>query len=178
MMMEKTGLFFGPEKGAVHRVAEKIREAAGAEHIDLIPVGSASSAELEKYNKIIFGISTVGKETWDQDFSNTDWSRFFPEINKIDYTNRVIAIFGLGDHVTYPGHFVNAMGVLAKEILKTCPAAKIVGRVDISDYEFEESEAIIDGQFIGLALDEDFEPELTDKRIVSWVRRISADFGF
>ena len=116
--MEKTGLFFGPEKGAVHRAAEKIRDAAGEDRIDLIPVAGAGAADLEKYNKIIFGISTVGKETWDQEFSNTDWSRFFPEISKIDYSKRTIAIFGLGDHVTYPGHFVNAMGMLAKEILK------------------------------------------------------------
>jgi flavodoxin I len=176
--MEKTGLFFGPEKGAVHRVAEKIRNAAGKNQIDLIPVAGASAADLEKYNKIIFGISTVGKETWDQEFSNTDWSRFFPEISKIDYRNRTIAIFGLGDHITYPGHFVNAMGILAKEILKACPGAKIVGKVDPSGYEFEESEAVINGQFIGLALDEDFEPELTDKRIAGWVKQISAEFGF
>lgn len=176
--MEKTGLFFGPEKGAVHRAAEKIRHAAGEGRIDLIPVAGASAADLEKYNKIIFGISTVGKETWDQDFSNTDWSRFFPEIGKIDYSNRIIAIFGLGDHVTYPGHFVNAMGVLAKEILKICPDARIVGQVNTSDYEFDESEAIIDGRFIGLALDEDFEPELTDQRITSWVNQIAGEFGF
>jgi len=176
--MEKTGLFFGPEKGAVHRAAEKIRHAAGENRVDLIPVAGASAADLEKYKKIIFGISTVGKETWDQDFSNTDWSRFFSEISKVDYSGRTIAIFGLGDHITYPGHFVNAMGVLAKEILKTCPQVKIVGKVDPSGYEFEESEAIIDGQFTGLALDEDFEPELTDKRIADWVNQISDEFGF
>lgn len=176
--MEKTGLFFGPEKGAVHRVAEKIRDAAGKDRVDLIPVAGAGVADLEKYNKIIFGISTVGKETWDQEFSNTDWSSFFPEISKIDYSKRTIAIFGLGDHVTYPGHFVNAMGMLAKEILKICPNAKIVGQVDPSGYEFEESEAVIDGQFIGLALDEDFEPELTDKRITGWLSQIGGEFGF
>jgi flavodoxin I len=55
---------------------------------------------------------------------------------------------------------------------------KIVGQVDPSGYEFEESEAILDGQFIGLALDEDFEPELTDKRISGWVSQISGEFGF
>ncbi|MEN6455979.1 MAG: flavodoxin [Prolixibacteraceae bacterium] len=176
--MEKTGLFFGPEKGAVHRAAKKIKDTAGEDRIDLIPVADASAADLEKYNKIIFGISTVGKETWDQEFSNTDWSRFFPEISKIDYSKRTIAIFGLGDHVTYPAHFVNAMGMLAKEIMRICPDAKIVGQVDASGYEFEESEAVINGQFIGLALDDDFEPELTDRRITEWVSRIGGEFGF
>ncbi|MEL7587886.1 MAG: flavodoxin [Prolixibacteraceae bacterium] len=176
--MQKTGLFFGPEKGAVHRVAEKIRNAIGAGQIDLIPVAGASAADLEKYRQLIFGISTVGKETWDQELSNTDWSGFFPEISKIDYSNRTIALFGLGDHITYPEHFVNAMGMLAREILKACPGARIVGKVDRSGYEFEESEAVIDGQFIGLPLDEDFESELTDQRIAAWLEQISAEFGF
>ncbi len=176
--MEKTGLFFGPEKGAVHRVAEKIRAVAGAAHLDLIPVAGAGAADMERYQKLIFGISTVGKETWDQELANTGWSRFFPEIGKIDYRNRVVAIFGLGDHLTYPGHFVNAMGMLAKEILKACPDARIVGQVDPSGYEFEESEAIIGGKFVGLPLDEDFEPELTDKRIADWISQIRDEFGF
>ncbi len=175
--MEKTGLFFGPEKGAVHRVAEKIRNTAGHDKIDLIPVAGSTSADLEKYSRIIFGISTVGKETWDQEFSNTDWSSFFPEISKVDYTNRTVAIFGLGDHVTYPGHFVDAMGMLAKEIRKVTPGVKLVGQVDASGYEFDSSEAVIDGKFVGLALDEDFEPEMTDKRIAEWIRLIKADFG-
>lgn len=176
--MEKTGLFFGPLKGAVHRAAEMIRKAAGEDRVDLIPVGSASVADLEKYHKIIFGISTVGKETWDQEFSNTDWSRFFPEIGKVDFSDRTVAIFGLGDHITYPGHFVNAMGVLAKEILRKNPGVKLTGKVDPSAYEFDESEAVIDGLFVGLPLDEDFEPELTGERIRAWVEGISADFGF
>ncbi len=176
--MSKIGLFFGPEKGSVHNVAEKVQKAIGEDLVDLISVNDATSADLEKYDKIIFGISTVGKETWDSEFSNTDWAKFFPEINKVDYSKKTIAIFGLGDHITYPDHFVNAMGVLAKEIRKETPSAKIVGQVDTEGYEFEESEAIIDGKFIGLPIDEDFEYELTNERVGAWVKSIKDDFGF
>ena len=173
--MSKIGLFFGPLKGSVHRIAEKMRTALGEENVDLIPVANAEAADLEKYDKIIFGISTVGKETWDSEYSNTDWSAFFPNIGKIDYAEKTVAIFGLGDHITYPAHFVNAMGVLAKELLSN--GARIVGQVDPSSYEFEESEAIIDGKFIGLPLDEDFESELSDRRVSEWISLIRPEFG-
>lgn len=175
-MNKKIGLFFGPEKGSVYRVAQKIGAAIGEDKVDLISVNSASAADIEQYNKIIFGISTVGKETWDSDYSNTDWSKFFPEVGKADYEGKVVAIFGLGDHVTYPDHFVNAIGRLARELMKE--NVKIVGSVDPEGYEFEESEALIDGKFIGLPLDEDFEPELTEERISNWLKSIQKDFGF
>lgn len=173
--MSKIGLFFGPLKGSVHRVAEKVKAAIGEEQIELISVNDASATDLEKYDKIIFGISTVGKETWDSNYSNTDWSKFFPNISKVDYSGKTVAIFGLGDHITYSGYFVNAMGVLAKELMKK--GATIVGQVDPSGYEFDESEAVIDGKFIGLPIDEDFEPELTDERVANWVKTIKPAFG-
>jgi len=173
--MSKIGLFFGPLKGSVHRVAEKVKAALGEQHVEMISVNDASASDLEKFDRIIFGISTVGKETWDSDYSNTDWSKFFPNISKVDYSGKTIAIFGLGDHITYPSHFVNAMGVLAKTLLKN--GATIVGKVDPSSYEFDESEAIIDGMFVGLPIDEDFEPELTDERVANWANTIKPAFG-
>jgi flavodoxin I len=173
--MSKIGLFFGPVKGSVHRVAEKVKAAFGEQEVELVAVNEASTADLEKYDLIIFGISTVGKETWDSNYSNTDWSKFFPNISKVDFSGKTVAIFGLGDHVTYSSYFVNAMGVLAKDLVKN--GANIVGQVDPSGYEFDESEAIIDGKFVGLPIDEDFEPELTDERVANWVKSIKPAFG-
>lgn len=173
--MSKIGLFFGPLKGSVHRVAEKVKAALGEQNIEMISVNEAKASDLERFDQIIFGISTVGKETWDSDDSNTDWSKFFPNISKVDFSGKTVAIFGLGDNVTYPSHFVNAMGVLAKDLLKS--GANIVGKVDPSSYEFDESEAIMDGMFIGLPIDEDFEPELTDERVSNWANSIKPAFG-
>ena len=173
--MSKIGLFFGPEKGSVHRVAEKVKAALGDQNVEMISVNDAKPSDLVKYDSIIFGISTVGKETWDSNYSNTDWSKFFPNISKVDFSGKTVAIFGLGDHVTYSSYFVNAMGMLAKDLLKN--GATIVGKVDPSGYEFDDSEAIFDGMFIGLPIDEDFEPELTDERVASWTKSIKPAFG-
>jgi flavodoxin I len=36
----------------------------------------------------------------------------------------------------------------------------------------------MDGKFMGLPVDEDFEPELTDERVENWVQQIRPHFGF
>ena len=174
--MSKIGLFFGPSKGSVHRVADKIKNAIGEDKVELVSVKDADLSDIKRFDKIIFGISTVGKETWNSEYSNTDWSLFFPKAASADYTNKTVAIFGLGDHITYSSHFANAMGMLAKEIIKK--NAVIVGQVATEGYEFDDSEAVIDGKFIGLPIDEDFEPEKTDERIANWLNELKPHFGF
>ena len=51
--------------------------------------------------------------------------------------------------------------------------AKVVGAVDASDYTFDGSEAVIDGQFVGLALDNDNEEYKTAERIDKWIEAIA-----
>lgn len=174
--MKKIAIFFGPEKGAVNRVADKVKQAIGDDKVDMIPVKNATFEDIDKYDKIIFGISTVGKETWHTTYSNVDWARFLPEIGKSRYEGKTIAIFGLGDHVTYAATFVDHIGLLAGELTKN--GAVLTGQVPAEDYEFDESKAVVDGKFLGLPVDEDFEPELTDERVTKWVKSIRDAFGF
>ena len=174
--MKKIAIFFGPEKGAVNRVADKVKQAIGEDKVDMIPVKNATFEDIDKYDKIIFGISTVGKETWHTTYSNVDWARFLPEIGKSRYEGKTIAIFGLGDHVTYAATFVDHIGLLAGELTKN--GAVLTGQVPAEDYEFDESKAVVDGKFLGLPVDEDFEPELTDERVTKWVKSIRDAFGF
>ena len=174
--MEKIAIFFGPLDGSVHRVAKKVRDAIGEDKVAMVPVKDASVADLEKYDKIIFGISTVGKETWHAKYNNVDWANFLPEIGKSRYEGKTLAIYGLGDHVTYAATFVDHIGLLGRELMKN--GATLVGQVPTDGYEFDDSAAIMDGKFIGLPVDEDFEPELTDERVEHWVELIRPHFGF
>ncbi|MBW6535425.1 MAG: flavodoxin [Mariniphaga sp.] len=174
--MNKIAIFFGPLDGAVHKVAEKIKEAIGEEKVVMVPVKDATVADLEKYDKIIFGISTVGRETWHAKYNNDDWANFLPEIGKTRYEGKALAIFGLGDHVTYAATFVDHIGLLGRELMEN--GATLVGQVSTEGYEFDDSEAVIDGEFIGLPVDEDFEPELTDERVNNWVEQLRPRFGF
>jgi flavodoxin I len=151
-------------------VASKI----GDEKVDLIHIASATAADLEKYTKIIFGISTIGKDTWQQKFDNTDWSHFFPVVTAFDFTGKRVAIFGLGDHITYAYHFVDSMGLLGKAIRNQ--GGEIFGKVSTDGYTFQDSEAIVEGKFIGLPVDEDFESELTEERVSAWVESLMKEF--
>lgn len=172
--MKKVGLFYGPLGGSTERVAKKVAQALGAENVDLIAAKDAKTADVEKYENVIFGLSTIGKETWESDKPANDWDIFLPEVEKVDYSNRIIAMFGLGDQITYDLHFVDALGVLAEKIIPK--GAKIVGRVETDGYDFRESQAVVDGKFIGLPVNEDFEPEMTDERVNAWVEKIKNEF--
>jgi flavodoxin I len=172
--MSKIAIFFGPADGSVHRVAKLVASKLGEDKTLLIHVNDASPDDLARYDKIIFGISTVGKETWDQTFSNADWARFMPFLYEFNFTGKKIAIFGLGDHITYAYHFVNSMGSLAKIVLEN--GGELIGRVSPEGYVFQDSEALDNGEFLGLPVDEDFESELTDARVSKWVEKLTREF--
>jgi flavodoxin I len=172
--MEKIAIFFGPLNGSVHRVAKLVASKIGPDKVELIHIADASAVDLDKYSKIIFGISTIGKDTWTQKFDNTDWSKFFAVVTDYNFSGKKVAIFGLGDHITYAYHFVDSMGLLGKTIKNQ--GGKTFGAVSTDGYTFQDSDAIVDGQFIGLPIDEDFEPELTEERVTNWINSLLKEF--
>ncbi len=174
--MNKTGLFFGPLKGSVNRVADRMRDLIGHDKVEMVPVKDASAADFDRFDQIIFGISTVGKETWDGKSVKSDWGIFMPEIEKGNFKGKKVALFGLGDHITYASGFVDFMGLLAGKLQNA--GATLYGQVLPDGYEFEESEALVDNLFVGLPLDEDFEPEKTEGRLQHWLEQLRKDFDF
>jgi len=48
-----------------------------------------------------------------------------------------------------------------------------VGNWPIDEYDFSESIAVVNGHFIGLALGEDNEPDLTDYRLKEWIKQLN-----
>ncbi len=173
-MKKKVGIFYGPTGGKTESVAQRVQEAFGSEMADLIPIKDSKATDLDKYENIVFGCSTIGKETWDADRPKPDWDVFRPEFDKINYEGKTFALFGLGDHVTYASMFIDAVGYIGKILL--AKGANIVGRVPTCEYEFTDSEAVIGNEFIGLPIDEDYEPELTNRRINEWVARLKTLF--
>jgi len=172
--MSNTAVFFGPEDGAVHRVAKLLASKLENLKPDMIVVSKASVDDLKRYDTIIFGLSTIGRETWDQKFGNFDWAKFMPIVSTFDFTGKNVAIFGLGDHITYAYHFVNSIGGLARLVVKN--GGKLFGKVSPDGYTFQDSDALDGGSFLGLPIDEDFEPELTEERLNSWVKQLNQEF--
>ncbi|TAJ15007.1 flavodoxin [Marinilabiliaceae bacterium JC017] len=174
--MANIGIFFGPEKGSVEKAARKIAQEFGEEKADLIPVKGAEVVDLEKYDKLVFGLSTIGKTNWDSEHKDIDWDVFSSKLKSVNWTNKSVAIYSLGDQITYPQHFVDAIGWMYDRLMPL--DVKVVGFVDPEGYKFEASEGFRNGLFMGLPLDEDTESDKTDVRISHWVSLLVNEFGF
>lgn len=168
--MNKIGLFYGPKGGSVEKVARKLVKLIGEDKVDISPVMDATASDVNEYSNVIFGISTIGSHTWQRETPSKDWDGFLPELDRIDYSNKSIALYGLGDHLTYALHFVDSLGVLGKLLMDK--GAKIIGQTSPDDYDFKDSDALINGEFIGLPLDEDYESDKTDERLQNWLDRV------
>jgi len=173
--MKKVGIFYGPTGGSTEKVAKLIQKKLGSENADIKPIIGSKAADLDKYENIILGCSTIGGETWNSANAKPDWDIFKPELEKINYSGKTFALFGLGDNISYPRHFVDNMGIVGKVLLSK--KAKVVGQTSKDDYEFIDSEALIDNKFIGLPINEDFDFDKTDDRVEKWLQSIKQDFN-
>ena len=61
--------------------------------------------------------------------------------------------------------------VTIKDVAKAA-GADVIGAVSTDGYTFDDSESVVDGNFVGLALDEVNEDDKTDERIEAWVAEI------
>ena len=101
-----------------------------------------------------------------------DWYDGLKILQGADLSGKTIAIFGCGDCSSYSDTFVGGMGELYNGIKDS--SAKFIGSVETDGYTFDDSEAVIDGKFIGLPLDDINEDDKTDTRIEAWIAAISS----
>jgi flavodoxin I len=161
--MNKIGIFYGSSVGNTRFVAEKLAELIPK--AELNPVEQSGQSEIEKYEFLILGTSTWGVGSLQDDFET-----FVDALVNTSLKGKKVALFGLGDQYTYPDTFCDGMGKLFELIQdKGC---EFVGSWPINEYDFSESLAVINNRFVGLALDEDNEPDLTDHRLKEWVKTL------
>lgn len=160
-------IIYGSSGGNTEDVAKVIRERLGKD-ADLIDIRDTDAKSISSYDKLIFGSST-----WYDGELQDDWDSF--DKDALELSGKTVALFGLGDQDGYGEYFCNAIGTLYN--LCKEKGANIVGdNVSIDGYEFESSTAFVDGKFVGLALDEDNQSELTSQRIDNWVESIKEYF--
>jgi flavodoxin I len=167
--MAKIGIFYGSTTGNTEKVADLIRQAFGSTNADVYNVDVTELADIEKYDYLIFGVSTWGVSDLQDDFED-----FMDILDKVDFTGKKVALFGLGDQSTYTDSFVDAMGILYDHLKKK--KVSIVGFVPRKGYSFAGSMALVKDQLAGLAIDEEFEAHLTGKRVVDWVELLKKEF--
>lgn len=172
--MKKTALIYWPKKGNVENAANKIVEQFEGHPIDLFTITQVEVKTLPDYDLIIVGGSTVGADNW-EDTHKTRWIEFFEKLEKIHLHGQKVAIYGLGDQILYPDHFVDGIVAIKKEFEKH--HVDFIGKWPIDGYEFTGSKSVEGDHFYGLALDEDQQPEMTEERISKWVEQIKREAG-
>ena len=168
--MQKVGIFYGSSPGNSENAAQQIQKAFGTDLATIIDVSGAKAADVEQYSNIIFGCSTLEIGELEYDFDD-----FIPELKAANLKDKKAAIFGLGDQESYPDSFVDSIGLIY-EILKD-KGCDVVGTTSTEGYNYDESRAEIDGQFMGLALDDDSQDDLTEERIKEWVEKLKKAFN-
>ena len=171
--MKKTLVLYWPEGGAVDRCAHKIFTALTPEKADIFNLEEVDPQIFDNYTGIIAGGSTVGAENWEEVSGNNEWTLFLKKCKdkNISLSGKTIAVFGLGDQILYPHHFVNDMADIIHTF--TDMGATPQGECAADGYRFESSKAFLDGEFVGLPLDEVNESEKSDERIANWVSKLS-----
>lgn len=168
--MAKVGIFFGSTTGNTEKAAKLIKSELGGLVTAFGDVKSAKAADLAACDHLVLGVST-----WDEGQLQEDWASFMGDFEGIDLSGKKVAIFGLGDQEGFSEWFVGAMGTLAKAVQKQ--GGTLVGSWPTDGYSFEGSDAVVDGKFVGLALDEDNQSDLTESRIKEWCGQIAPLFG-
>jgi flavodoxin I len=112
----------------------------------------------------------IGTSTWGAGELQDDWYEGVELLKSNDLSGKVVAIFGCGDCESYSDTFCGAMAELYNAAKSA--GATLVGAVSTDGYSFDDSEAVVDGQFVGLALDDINEDDKTDGRIDAWITQI------
>ncbi|WP_225639586.1 flavodoxin FldA [Candidatus Profftia sp. (ex Adelges kitamiensis)] len=169
--MVKLGIFFGSDTGNTENIAHMIHNQLGKGVSEVYDIAKSNKEDIEKFNILLFGVPT-----WYYGEVQCDWDDFTPSLKSIDFNGRLVALFGSGDQEDYAEYFCDAMGII-HNLIKPL-GAKIIGYWPITGYYFENSKSLInDKEFVGLAIDEDRQPELTTVRIKAWIKQITKEIN-
>jgi len=172
--MLQVGLFYGSTTGNTEDVADALMDAFNALVPDAIEtslnIADVEVSALADYDLLILGVST-----WDIGEAQYDWQDAIDNMDGIDLSGRKVAIFGLGDQDGYPDSYQDAIGILGKKVREL--GAELVGFTSTEGHDFNESQGVEDDKFMGLALDEDNQDDLSEERISAWVKQLQEEFG-
>lgn len=158
-IMSKTIVVYGSTTGTCESIAQTLGGQLGAE---VINVADLTADQLAEADNIVLGTST-----WGAGEMQDDWYDGVNVVKSANLSGKRVALFGCGDSASYSDTFCGGM----KELYDAAVAAgaTVVGAVSTDGYTFDDSDAVVDGQFVGLALDDVNEDDKTSERISAWL---------
>jgi len=178
--MSKVGVFYGTSTGNTEEVAEMIFDELENNNVDVEGPFDVDSDEnvIEMFNKC--DVLVVGAPTWntgaDTERSGTGWDELFyssiPE-QKQNLKNKKVAVFGLGDQLSYGENYADATGEL-HDVFENC-GCNMLGYTSQKGYQHEASKAIRGEQFCGLLCDMINQDDMTEDRITNWIAQLKGE---
>lgn len=161
--MKKTVIIYGSSTGTCEDLAARIGAKLGVDNV--INVTDLDDSVIANNDNLILGTST-----WGAGEVQDDWYDGLKVIQNADLSGKTVALFACGDSESYPDTFVGGMSEIYNAVKQA--GANVIGAVATDGYTFDDSESVVDGKFVGLALDEVNEDSKTDERIDDWVAEI------
>ncbi|MEM7336737.1 MAG: flavodoxin [Chloroflexota bacterium] len=168
-----TAIFYGSTAGSTELIAEQVQTAWAAEHGETPPIVNVGDIS-ELSNFLEHDRLLIGIPTWNIGKMQDDWEIAYPLLDEVDLTGKQFAIFGVGDQYGYPDNFQDGMGILGRKLQER--GGILVGYTSTDGYEHDYSVAIENGRFMGLAIDDINQPELTEERIKQWVKQVQQEW--
>ena len=167
--MKSIGVFYGSTGGKTTAIAEEIDFYLKRDEHEMFDVADGIDA-IKEFDNLILVTPTYGVGELQK-----DWEKVLPELKAMDFTGKTVALAGLGNQYAFGESFVGALIVLYNIVTER--GAKVIGFTSTEGYHYEESEAVIGDQFVGLALDEGNQDDMTPDRIADWIREIKPLFN-
>lgn len=164
--MKKTGIFYGSSTGTCEDLANQIADKMGVAASDVHSADKLSADLVKEYDLLILGTST-----WGDGELQDDWYDGIKVLKSADLSFKSIALFGCGDSESYCDTFCDGMGILYED-LKDSGCSFIGNKVGTDGYSFSSSIAVVNGAFVGLALDEVNKSDKTAERIDNWTAEL------
>lgn len=150
-----------------------------AEPIDIDTLDSGSLKDVfNEHNSLI-----VGTPTWNTNAdtfrSGTGWDDLYydklPDLKSI-LEGKKVAVFGLGDQISYGENYADATGELYSVFESLGCDMVPYAHTSQDGYDHETSKSILPDSdlFCGLLLDQINQDDLTDDRISSWIEKLQA----
>ncbi len=175
--MTKIGLFFGTDTGTTRLVGKKIAAKLGEELVAKpLNINRTTLEDLLSYPVLILGTATYGEGDLPgahNNVKNGSWAEFVPQLDNVDLSDKTVALYGVGNQEKYGDRYVNGMAKLYN--IFSSRGAKVVGSWSTDGYTFTASDAVIDGHFVGLAIDNKSQKIDTESRIEGWVNQVKPE---
>ena len=169
-MLKNVGFIYGSDTGVTEEITNDLASKIKAENIEIVEVCNVKVEDFKRFDLLMLGLST-----WYDGDLQSDWEDYFDTFKTIDFSNQIVALYGLGDQLGYDDYFVDGIGMLAEVILEN--GGVIIGNWPSQDYDFTASKGLKDDStFYGLALDEDNEPQKTPEKVEMWLKQVQLEY--